>query len=342
MRSSPRARGNWWCRVGDAAALYARLVGARLRSQLQYRASFALDGRAGAGRPASTSPPSSSSSTTCRRSADWSVHGGRLALRPVRSRVLADGPRHGQPRPPAAADPRRQLRPDARAAAGDALPGRDERLPAPPGGEGCDGAGRARLRARRERHRLDAVARRRAAARRPRRSRRLRRRLGERDLHRLLVDRGRRDREHLHLRRAVLPQYPINVYDQWLRRLLRLRRADGVRRLLPGALRAGEGGSARAAGIPAVPRAARRRRRRGRRRRVWRLRRPPLPERGRMRHRARGRAQDVHRPRASAGRLRRERRTVEAVDGRDVAIERGEMSATSARTAPASRRRSRC
>jgi ABC-2 type transport system permease protein len=43
MRRSRAGRGGWWCRVADSVSLYWRLVGAHVRSQLQYRASFALD-----------------------------------------------------------------------------------------------------------------------------------------------------------------------------------------------------------------------------------------------------------------------------------------------------------
>src|SRR3954468_19016774 len=41
-RSAP-ARGSWRSRVADALSLYVRLVGAQVRSQLQYRLSFVLD-----------------------------------------------------------------------------------------------------------------------------------------------------------------------------------------------------------------------------------------------------------------------------------------------------------
>src|SRR5690348_6751125 len=37
------AHGSWWCRVVDSVVLWRRLVGAQVRSQLQYRTSFVLD-----------------------------------------------------------------------------------------------------------------------------------------------------------------------------------------------------------------------------------------------------------------------------------------------------------
>ena len=39
---SPRGRRSWWCRVAELGRIYLRLIGARARSQLEYRASLAL------------------------------------------------------------------------------------------------------------------------------------------------------------------------------------------------------------------------------------------------------------------------------------------------------------
>ena len=44
--ASRPARASWCCKVGESAALlgiYRRLIGARIRAQLQYRLSFALN-----------------------------------------------------------------------------------------------------------------------------------------------------------------------------------------------------------------------------------------------------------------------------------------------------------
>ena len=93
-----------------------------------------------------------------------------------------------------------------------------------------------------------------------------------------------------------LTQYPISIYGEWLRRLLAFVDADGVRLLLPVAVRARQGGPARAPARVPVRVAARGAARSGRRRRDLGLRRPPLPERrARERDRARGRPQALRR-----------------------------------------------
>src|SRR5439155_1742545 len=38
-----RAHRSWWCRVVEGVVLWRRLIGAQVRSQLQYRLSFVLD-----------------------------------------------------------------------------------------------------------------------------------------------------------------------------------------------------------------------------------------------------------------------------------------------------------
>src|SRR5439155_2291066 len=98
---------------------------------------------------------------------------------------------------------------------------------------------------------------------------------------------------------------------------------DGVRRLLPRALRPRQAGSARAPACAPVPLAARGGGRGARRRRRLAARSSPLPERGRvieLEHLRKTFAVNVRR-----GRLRRERRIVEAVAGISVSIEAGAL-----------------
>ena len=86
---SLRARGSWWCRVAELRALagiYRRLVGARIRAQLEYRLSAVLQ-LLGTGRsPRSTSSRSRSSSPTSRARGAGRWPRSRSSTRSRRSR----------------------------------------------------------------------------------------------------------------------------------------------------------------------------------------------------------------------------------------------------------------
>ena len=125
---------------------------------------------------------------------------------------------------------------------------------------------------------------------------------------------------------SFLSQYPIGIFGRWLRGSRRLPHPRRVRRVLPGALRARQGGRARPARGAAVRVAVRRRARgpRSRRRSGGTpcattgapVAEPVIEVDG---------CREAFVIRAKAGRLRRERRVVDAVDGISFAIERGAM-----------------
>ena len=235
MRCSCGARESWWCRVAESLALYVRLVSARVRAQWQYRASFALDVRRRVPRlvPRLHRHPRHLRQRAAARRLERA--GGRAPLRHRRCLVLDRRAGRRPPRSAAAADPRRELRPRARQAPQLAAPGDRLRLPSASVRKAPPVDRRARVRRRGARHRLDGGSRRHDRRSRARRSRDLRRHLGGGHHHRLLGRRGTRVGELVHRR----GQLPLGVSDRRLRRLAAavrdLRRADGVRGVLPGA-----------------------------------------------------------------------------------------------------------
>ena len=274
-RSSCSASGGWRCALGDAEAgdpgwltpssLWRRLVGAQIRSQLQYRASFVLDV---VRRVPDLVPrlPRRARDLPQRRAARRLERArGRVPLRDLVDLVRADRPARRALRPVPAEDPRRQLRHPARAPARHAVPG--DRAPT----SSCAGS------ARRSRALLvlvfalgsldDPLGRRpRRDARRddPRRDRDLRLGLGRRLLPRVLDDRRRRVHERVHLRRQLTSRSTRSTSSRrWLRRFLAYIVPLAFVCLLPGALRARQARPARPAARARVRRTARRARCRG-------------------------------------------------------------------------------
>ena len=120
---------------------------------------------------------------------------------------------------------------------------------------------------------------------------------------------------------TAMAQYPFDIYATLAAPAPRLRRAAGVRLLLPRALRARQARSARPAAVARLRVSAGRARRGNRGRAHLAVRRPPLPERRRMIEVEELRKQFVVR----RGRFRRERRVVDAVNRISFRVDRGEL-----------------
>src|SRR5262249_31794307 len=202
-----------------------------------------------------------------------------------------------------------------------APPGCGARLPAAPPRQGCAGVNRPGLRTRLAQRALDRRARRDVRADDSGRRRDLLGRLGGGCLQRVLDGRRRRVHERVHVRR----QLPDRVPDRSLLALgaqaARLRRTARVRRVLPVALHSRKGRSAGTAACGRLRRTVRRGRSVPRRRYDLALRRPPLPERGRMIEVENLTKSFV----VGGGFRRRDRRVVDAVQAISFRVERGEL-----------------
>ena len=249
-RSCSRARReSSWCRVVEPSSSGAGSSGAQIRSQLQYRASFALDVCRLVRDLVHRLPRHPDDLSQRLPARDVERARGRVPLRALVDHVRVHRPADRTPRSVPTEDPRRHLRHRARAAARHAVPDRRFRLRGPPLAQGAPGRDRARLRPLD----LDSTgrpARRRAPRLAPERGRHLLVDLGRRRVHRVLDDRRRRVHERVHLRRHVDGAVPVRYLLDLAAAPARLRRPARVRLLLPGALRARQARPARPAALP--------------------------------------------------------------------------------------------
>ena len=219
--------------MAETLALYRRLVGAQVRSQLQYRLSFGLD-TVGSFVIAFLDFLAVliifSNVPVARR---LERRGDRVPVRGLDDLVRRG--RHGRrsPRPVPPDDPGRVVRRDPDPSAWDAAPGGRSDFSLRKVGRLAQGLRRARVCAARARHRLGSGEGRDDRHDARRRGGDLRRGLGRRLDDRLLDRRRRRVHERLHIRRNVSRAVP----DLDLRRVVpavsRVSRPDRVRLLLP-------------------------------------------------------------------------------------------------------------